>query len=99
MELISVVGHIESMTVLTVGLILAFGAMGTAIGLGLLGGRFLEGCARQPDLANELRANMFIIVGLIDSVTMIGIGIGLWFTFANPFVAAVQALVESGALS
>ena len=27
------------------------GALGTAIGFGILGGRFLEGAARQPELA------------------------------------------------
>jgi F-type H+-transporting ATPase subunit c len=29
---------------------------------------------------------MFLVAGLIDAVTMIGIGIGMWFTFANPYL-------------
>ena len=32
---------------------------------------------------------MFIVAGLLDAVTMIGVGIALFFTFANPFVAQV----------
>jgi F-type H+-transporting ATPase subunit c len=36
------------MTVLAVGIIFGMGALGTAIGFGILGGRFLEGAARQP---------------------------------------------------
>jgi F-type H+-transporting ATPase subunit c len=36
-----------------------------------------------------LQGKMFLVAGLIDAVTMIGLAIGMWFTFANPFVAAL----------
>jgi len=67
------------------------GALGTAIGFGLLGGKFLEGAARQPELVPMLQIKMFIVAGLVDAVAMIGVGIALFFTFANPFLAAIQA--------
>lgn len=86
---------ILAFTVLGVLLVLGMGALGTAIGFGLLGGRFLEGAARQPELAPMLQVKMFLVAGLIDAVTMIGIGIGMWFTFANPYIAALQALTGS----
>ena len=76
-------------TVLGVLLVLGLGAAGTAIGFGILGGKFLEGSARQPELAPKLQGSMFLVAGLIDAVTMIGVGIGMWFTFANPFTAAL----------
>ncbi len=44
------------MTVLAVGIIFGLGALGTAIGFGILGGRFLEGAARQPELAPMLQS-------------------------------------------
>jgi len=75
--------------VLGVLLVLGLGAAGTAIGFGILGGKLLEGSARQPELAPKLQGSMFLVAGLIDAVTMIGIGIGMWFTFANPFTAAL----------
>ena len=78
-------------TVLGVMFVLGMGAFGTALGFGLLGGRFLDGCARQPELAPMLQIKMFLVAGLLDAVTMIGIGIGMWFTFANPYTAALQA--------
>jgi F-type H+-transporting ATPase subunit c len=74
-------------TVLGVLLVIGMGALGTAIGFGILGGRFIEGSARQPELAPMLQTKMFLVAGLLDAVTMIGIGIGMWFTFANPFLA------------
>ena len=84
---------ILAFTVLGVLLVLGMGALGTAIGFGLLGGRFLEGAARQPELAPMLQVKMFLVAGLLDAVTMIGIGIGMWFTFASPYVGQLQSLV------
>ncbi len=81
--------QIYGMTALSVGLILGLGAAGTAVGFGLLGGRFLEGAARQPEMVPMLQVKMFIVAGLLDAVTMIGVGLALFFTFANPFAAAV----------
>ncbi len=76
-------------TVLGVLLVLGMGALGTAIGFGILGGKMLEGSARQPELAPMLQGKMFLVAGLIDAITMIGLAIGMWFTFANPFIAAL----------
>ncbi len=79
-------------TVLGVLLVLGMGALGTAIGFGILGGKMLEGSARQPELAPMLQGKMFLVAGLIDAITMIGLAIGMWFTFANPFTAALALL-------
>jgi F-type H+-transporting ATPase subunit c len=90
MEHIALVAQIQAMTVLAVGVIFGLGALGTAIGFGILGGRFLEGVARQPELAPALLVRMFIVAGLLDAVAMIGIGFALYFTFANPFLSALH---------
>lgn len=84
------IAHVQGMTVIAVALILSFGAIGTAIGFGLLGGKFLESAARQPELIPALQTKMFLIAGLIDAVAMIGIGLALFFTFANPFLAGLK---------
>ncbi|MCM2972724.1 MULTISPECIES: F0F1 ATP synthase subunit C [Larsenimonas] len=76
---------ILGMTAIAVSLLIGLGALGTAIGFGLLGGKFLEGAARQPEMIPQLQVKMFIVAGLLDAVSMIGVGIGLFFTFANPF--------------
>lgn len=77
--------HIQGLTAIAVALLIGLGALGTAIGFGLLGGKFLEGAARQPEMVPMLQVKMFIVAGLLDAVTMIGVGIALFFTFANPF--------------
>ena len=75
-----------SFSAIAVGIIVGLASLGTAIGFALLGGKFLEGAARQSEMAPMLQVKMFIIAGLLDAVPMIGIVIALLFTFANPFV-------------
>ena len=72
---------ILAFTSLGVLIVLGMGAFGTAIGFGLLGGKFLEGAARQPELAPMLQGKMFLIAGLLDAVPMIGVGIGMYVLF------------------
>ncbi|WP_198244490.1 F0F1 ATP synthase subunit C [methane-oxidizing endosymbiont of Gigantopelta aegis] len=91
MEIASLIAEVQGLTAIAVGIILGMGAVGTAIGFGLLGGKFLEGAARQPELVPMLQVKMFIVAGLLDAVTMIGVGMALFFTFANPFLSAVQS--------
>ena len=76
------------MTAISVAILIGLGALG--VGMGLLGGRFLEGAARQPELAPMLRTQMFLVVALLDAVAMIGVGIALFFAFANPFIGQLQ---------
>ena len=82
------------LTAIAVAILIGFGAVGVAIGMALLGGSFLEGCARQPELAPMLQTKMFLVVALLDAVAMIGVGIALFFVFANPFVGQYLDALE-----
>ena len=64
------------------GLMLGLGALGAAVGIGVLGGRFLEGAARQPELIPMLRVQFFIVMGLTDALPVISIAMGLYLMFA-----------------
>jgi F-type H+-transporting ATPase subunit c len=85
MELIGLVG-------IASGLIIGLGALGACLGIGLMGSKFLESAARQPELMGELQTRMFLLVGLIDASFIIGVGIALWFATANPFLAQLANL-------
>ena len=61
---------------------MGLGAVGAAIGVGVLGGKFLEGVARQPELLPMLRTQLFIVLALVDAVPMISVGIALYVIFA-----------------
>lgn len=76
---------IETATLFAVAIILAAAAMGTALAFAIMGGKFLESTARQPEMAAQLQTKMFILAGLIDAIAMISVGIAMLLLFANPF--------------
>ena len=84
--------QIYSITAVAVSILIGLGALGTAIGFGLLGGKFLDGVARQPELAPMLQVKMFIVAGLLDAISMIGVAIALLFTFSNPFISSITSI-------
>lgn len=92
---VTLVANLQSITTISVAILIGIGAIGTAIGFALLGGKFLEGSARQPEMMGQLQVKMFIIAGLLDAVTMIGVGVALFFTFANPFMAQLLELLKT----
>ncbi|WWO97131.1 MAG: F0F1 ATP synthase subunit C [Candidatus Dasytiphilus stammeri] len=67
---------------LSAALMIGLAAIGAAIAIALLGSKFLEGSARQPDLMPLLRTQFFVVMGLIDAIPMIAVGIGLYMIFA-----------------
>jgi len=77
-------------TALAVAFMIGIAAFGTAIGFAILGGKFLEASARQPEMAPALQVKMFIVAGLLDAISMIAVGVALFFVFANPFVGLLQ---------
>ena len=81
------------LTAIAVALLIGLGALGVGIGMGILGGRFLEGSARQPELAPMLRTQMFIVIAFLDAIAMIGVAIALLLVFANPFIGQLQDAV------
>ena len=89
MENIALYAEVAKFTVIAAGLLIGLGALGTAIGFAILGGKFLEGAARQPELTPMLQTKMFIVAGLLDAVPMIGVAIALLLLFANPLLASI----------
>lgn len=87
--------HIAGPSAIAAGLLIGLAALGTAIGFGILGGKFLEGVARQPELSPMLMMRMFLMAGFVDAFAAISIVMGLYLFFAsNPFIG--QALRAAG---
>jgi len=57
-----------SSTAIAVAIMIGLAALGTAIGFALLGGRFLEGAARQPEMTLILRIRQPVHRGPLSSV-------------------------------
>ena len=86
--------EVISFVALAAGLIIGLGAIGACIGIGIMGSKYLESAARQPELMGELQTKMFLLAGLIDAAFIIGTGIALWFATANPFLGADRQPAE-----
>lgn len=71
----------QSLLILASGILMGLAAVGAAIGVGILGSKFLEGGARQPELIPMLRTQFFVVMGLVDAVPMIGVGLGMYVMF------------------
>ncbi len=69
------------------GLIVGLGAIGACLAIGTVGGRFIDGAVRQPEMMEPLQTRMFLIAGLIDANFLIGVGVAMMLVFANPFGA------------
>lgn len=51
--------------------------LGAGLGLGKIGAAALEGSARQPETAADLRTTMIIIAALLEGAAMLGLVICL----------------------
>ncbi len=80
---------IQSNTAIGIGLMIGLGALGACVGIGVMGSKFLEAAARQPELVPMLQGRMFLLVGLIDASFIIGLAMALFFAFANPLLASL----------
>ncbi len=69
------------LVIIAAAIMLGLGALGAALGIGLLGGKLLEGSSRQPELASKLQVTFFIAAGLIDAIPIIGVGIAMYLIF------------------
>ncbi len=80
-------------TALGVGIILACAALGSALGWGLIMGKYLEGIARQPEMRPQLLGQSLFSGGLMEAFPMIVLGMSMWFIFANPFIGAAKSAI------
>ena len=89
-QVAQLVAGVQGLTAVAVGLLIGLASLGTAVGFGVLGGKFLEGVARQPELGPMLMTRMFLMAGLVDAFAAVSIAMGLLLLFGNnPLLLAV----------
>ena len=70
------------MTFLAAAIAIGLGAIGAGVGNGLIVSKTVEGISRQPELRGTLQTTMFIGVGIVEVVPIIGVVIGFLIYFA-----------------
>jgi F-type H+-transporting ATPase subunit c len=63
------------------GSVAAIGAglsvIGAGIGIGMIGGKAVEGIARQPEATSKIQTNMIIAAALVEGVALFGVVVAL----------------------
>lgn len=72
---------ISAACALGAGLCMGIGAIGPAIGEGNAVGKALEGMARQPEMANDLRTNMILGCAITESTGIYSLVVALVLLF------------------
>ncbi|NII72581.1 F-type H+-transporting ATPase subunit c [Dyella sp. SG562] len=90
MNVAELLTHVQGLTAIAIGIIIGLGALGACLGIAIMGSKFLESAARQPELVPLLQGRMFLLAGLIDAAFIIGLAVALLFAFSNPLLSAVQ---------
>jgi F-type H+-transporting ATPase subunit c len=72
----------QSYIYLAGAILMGLGAIGSALGIGILSSKYIEGVARQPELQPMLMTQLFISLALVDAVPIIAVAISLFLIFA-----------------
>ncbi|MEM7102305.1 MAG: ATP synthase F0 subunit C [Bacteroidota bacterium] len=71
-----------------IGSLAAIGAglavIGAGVGVGYIGGKAMEGIARQPEATADIRTNMLIMAALIEGVALIAIILSIFLANQVP---------------
>jgi F-type H+-transporting ATPase subunit c len=65
--------EVQAAAALGMAFVAGLSALGSAIGDAIACGKAIEGVARQPEARGNIMTLMFISVGLIESIPIIGI--------------------------
>ncbi len=66
----------KGLAMIGAGLAAGFSVMGAGIGVGMIGGRAVEGMARQPEMAGKLQTSALVLAALVEGVALFGAVIG-----------------------
>jgi F-type H+-transporting ATPase subunit c len=77
---------ITVVTIIVVGFAIAIGTMIPALAEGRAAEQALQGIARQPDAARDLRTTLLISMALIESTAIYVLLVVLILLFANPLL-------------
>ncbi|AWB46277.1 F0F1 ATP synthase subunit C [Paenibacillus sp. CAA11] len=67
------------MAYIAAAIAVGLGALGAGIGNGLIVSKTVEGIARQPEAKSSLQTVMFIGVGLVEALPIIGVVLAFIF--------------------
>lgn len=71
----------EAVKLLATALAIGFGALGPAIGIGIIGGKAAEAIGRNPDATNQIQTNMILAIAFAEAVAIYALVVSLIIKF------------------
>ena len=68
---------VSAASVVASGLSVGLAAIGPGIGQGTAAAQAVEGIARQPEAANEIRSNMIVAAAFVEAVALFAVVVAL----------------------
>ncbi|WP_251424882.1 F0F1 ATP synthase subunit C [Veillonella agrestimuris] len=65
--------EVQGLYAIAVAIIMGFGAIAAGLGNSAVASKVVEGITRQPELRGQLMTTLFISVGLIEAMPIIGV--------------------------
>lgn len=82
MDAISLIG---ACSILSAGLCMGIGSMGSALGEGNAAASALHAMAQQPDEASRIRSTLFVSMAMVETSALYSLLIAFLTLYANPF--------------
>ncbi|HYD35645.1 MAG TPA: ATP synthase F0 subunit C [Vitreimonas sp.] len=68
-------------TEFAIGLIMAFGTLGPALGIGLIGSKAMEAIGRNPEAASKVQTNMILVAAFAEAIAIYALVVALILKF------------------
>lgn len=76
---------ISVVSIITAGITIAIGALGTALGEGRAVAQAMTAISQQPDESGTISRTLFVGLAIIESVAIYCLVVSMILLFANPF--------------
>ena len=73
--------EVQGLFALAASIAVGCGAIAAGIGDGMVASKVIEGITRQPELRGQLMSTMFVAIGLIEAMPIIGVVVAFILLF------------------
>lgn len=71
----------ETMKLLAAALAIGIGALGPALGIGMLAGKAMEAIGRNPEAESKIRVNMILAIAFAEAIAIYALVVALIIKF------------------
>src|SRR5262245_36183571 len=86
------ISHAYAIAYLAAGIGAGLTVIGGAYGIGRLAAATMEGIARQPNAAGDIKTSLFVAAGMIEGATLFGLVVTILLAIKDPLAPVLEAI-------